>query len=253
MTQALADQSITWTDRFTAYGTVGLAVVAVGTVIVSVLVARNQRVTAETSAKIDRDTAAVNLSEQRSHDELMRLRDRQSVHALALLEVLGRFEDVILDLPIVNSSGRWGSRGYDDPRSVRREQVADAVADLRAATQTTAVLIHHREIQNRVNILWQLVLLGQKRGVEGDGHYQLSGRDRKDILSYIIFIQVGIQELVGGGDPQPIPFPQYPILKRSASDGSVWRPNPAPPGFGEAARNNPGHPEYEAIENRQRE
>ena len=243
-----ADQSITWTDKFTAVGTVGLGVVALLTIVVSVIAARNQRRTAENDAQIDRDTAAANLAAQRAHDELMRLRDRQAVHALALLEVLGRFEDVILDLPIVHSPYRPGL-GSDDPRVGRRQQVVDAVADLRAATQTTAVLINNAEIQSRMNDLWQLVLLAQDRVAEGSS-YQVSDRDRKDILSYIIFIQLGIQELVGGGEPKPLPVPRYPILVRSPGDRAIWMPSPAPAGYHQATSNNPGHPQYRSIDDR---
>src|SRR5882757_6468317 len=92
-----------WTDVLTAVGTVGLASLAALTIVVTALLAKQQRNGAEIrlreereladrALRNERNAAAERLKDERDHAERMRLRERQTFAAAALLDRIAEFQ-----------------------------------------------------------------------------------------------------------------------------------------------------------------
>ncbi|RIJ67838.1 hypothetical protein D1871_23060 [Nakamurella silvestris] len=228
----LGSESVSWADKGTAIGTIVLGVAALATIAVSLIVTRRERKTSEVRSAVDRAQALEDLqsereharsiqASEREHSEGLQIRARQATHAATLVETLDDFQDVLRDLPLMKAVLVVSPGRVND--SVQRQiGVQRAVRSLRRATRTAAVLLASPEIILRMERLTLLADAGQELR-DGDT-LRLPDKAFNDILGYTIFVQLGLEDLISGREPQPLATWPYPVP--GGIGGGYWYPNP---------------------------
>lgn len=258
-------------DPLTGWATVGLAVVAVATLMYSVIATKRDRkdadrriqeqrdydsqraqrdhADAEARLEAERRAADQRLADERLHTEKTRQRERQQDSATRLLVRIASLLPLMNWVPNVlhivgGGPVRVGEEHFEAERAVeglRFGGFADlpGLRDVRA-TEQYRKLVH-------------LVLTAarnehEKSGTDPEVRHERSKLVALDLWRYATFVRVSLENLIEQGeslDPgEGGAGISFPMLNRGPGDRSLWSPTNVPQSWQDAISNDPADPQY---------
>jgi hypothetical protein len=259
---------VTASDPLTGWATVGLALVAVATLVYGQITAgrdrkdadrrikdqrdyddqraRRDRADSDTRLDTERKTANQRLEDERAYMEKVRRRERQQDSATRSLM---RIADL---LPLMG----WVPdlfRGLKVAPQAELDQCARAVEGLRfGGVADLPGLVDVRATEQFRKLVHLVVTVTRGEHYEGEID-ESARRDRGrlialDLWRYATFVRLSLEHLIERGeslDPGPSGLGvSFPMLDRRPDDRVLWSPPNAPQGWHEAISRDPDDPQY---------
>jgi len=268
-----------WTDQWTAYGTVGLAVVTVLGLGLSLWGerrarkigdkrlreeqerAQEDREAAEQRLREEREESDRRIREERAAADHRQLRERQIKNATELLHRIADLHPYLPVLPLLR-----GHRSSRDPFADRLAECRDAVLSLQRGAETEVHALHNRQAAELYRTYVQLVLavregswaqqLDQLKHPElGQAQEKLCARIEGDLRRFALYVRLWLEVLIEGDEiPQDVlgPLasvgsPSIPVLGNPPEYGAFWNPQSIPPRWYDYLQLDPGDPQFRPL------
>lgn len=264
---ARAASGPTTADWLLAWGTIGLAVITLVTLLATIIITRadrrrdntrfaeeraraeQDRADADQRLNEERNAADQRLREERAYAEQVRLAERRATAVAGLLDRIAELQTFAGFIPLLQgiafSLVRSRVLGFGSGQETTANPVLlrtiEAIISLQRGDRVEAVMLGDSGATDQYRNLVHLVLTVQGGAVPTEFHT----RAVLDLVHYAIFVRCSLQNLVAAGKILDPGYPPMPELTRP-TDTVSWSPQNVPSDWmGEIAQTHPEDPQYQ--------
>lgn len=237
----------TWTNAWTAIGTMALAALTFATLVYTVIAttferrqATRDRLAAEARLKDERAASEQRIRDERAHADEVRRRERQIASASGLVRRIAELQACMSVVPGSSRRARFGESGFGPsaPQPSLRVQGDErgraAIESLRHGAWTEAAMLGAGEAAETAVERYRSLIRLVDEAALGDG--SIPDRDVDTLRNYARWVRISLRMLAENETVPPIygGSAEFPLLSL-ADHMPAWQPNPIPPGWdGEA-------------------